>query len=141
MLTYRTSARRFGATWLTLLAGAGLVGAPWLFSARLEMGAWACLTTGALFVVGALLALVFNPTWGSELSGRTLTWWHEPKQLRRTVSVDELKAVYVRREADVAQLELGTRSLSVPRECLSESAAQWAQELHARFPHIELHVD
>jgi hypothetical protein len=142
MLSYRTSARHFWVTWLTLVAGVTLMVAPFIAVPPPGAGAtWACLATGGLFVLGALAALIANPTWGSEVSGRNLTWWHEAKRLQRTVSVDELRAVHVMREADVAQLEFATRSVSLPRECLHQDAAQWAQALHAQFPHIELHVD
>jgi hypothetical protein len=142
MLTYRTNARRHWATWLTFVAGATLTVAPFIAVPRPSAEAtWACVATGALFVIGALFAIVVNPTWGSEVKGRNLTWWHEAKKLERTVSVDELRAVHVMREADVAQLEFDTRSVSLPRECVQQDAVQWAQALHAQFPHIELHVD
>lgn len=138
MLSFSTSARKLWMTWVTLGGGLALLVLPLAMDLRV---AWVCLFTGAIFTLGALAALVVNPSWGSEVDDGTVTIWHEPKKLRRTISVSELKAVHVLREADVAQLELGTRSISVPRACVNDDAVAWAQALHARFPQVELHVD
>lgn len=138
MLSFSTSARKQWMTWVTLGAGLALLAAPLVVDTR---AAFVGLFTGALFTLGALVALVMNPSWGSEVSGNTLTFWHEPKRLRRTVSVTELKAVHVLRESNVAQLELATKTMLVPRECMHDDAVTWAQALHSQYPHVELRVE
>lgn len=136
MLSFNTSARKRWMTWVTLGGGLLLLAAPLALDPRV---AWVCLLVGGLFSVGALIRLVANPTWGTEVKNDTVTIWHEPKRLRRSVSVTELKAIHV--VSSVAHLELQSKSLAVPPECVNDDAVAWAQSLHARYPHVELRVE
>ncbi|MFT3710446.1 MAG: hypothetical protein QM817_22715 [Archangium sp.] len=140
-LRHQTSARKHWVTWAVLLAGLALIVAPPLFDTRPGLQSWTCIVTGALFALSALSTLVLNPTWGFVLEGRELTWWHDAKRLKRTVSVDELRVVHVHRDADMAELESMQGAMSLPRDCLKVPAEQFAAELHHAFPHIELRVD
>lgn len=91
--------------------------------------------------LSALVVLVLNPTWGVRIDGDTLKWWHDGRGEERTVSLTELCAVRVDREADVAALESTSGiHVVVPRECLEDSAQAWALQLHQRYPHIEFFV-
>jgi hypothetical protein len=140
MKTHAKNARRHPAPWITLLAGLVLAAFP-LFDPRPGLQAWSCLSAGALFSISALVVLVVNPTWGVRIDGDTLKWWHDGRGEERTVSLTELCAVRVDREADVAALESTSGiHVVVPRECLANSAQAWALELHQRYPHIEFHV-
>lgn len=140
MFTHRTTARRHWVTWVVMFAGLGLFAFPFI-DERPGLQAWTCMVTGGFFALGAISALVLNPSWGIELEGRTLRWWHEGKRLQRTISVDELRAVRVIHDADFAELESLQGPLSVPRDCLKVPAQEWAAGLHRQFPHIELRVE
>lgn len=140
MKALKRTARRHYAPWLILLAGVGLAVFP-MFDARPGLQAWSCVVAGGLFFLSALAVLVVNPTWGLSIEGDVVRWWHDGRGVQRTVSVTELRAVRIDRQADVAELEVtsGVHHV-VPRECLDGHAQDWAYQLHQQFPHIELHV-
>jgi len=111
------------------------------FDARVASQVWACLLVGGLLLMGAATTLMMNPSWGIELDGRVLRFWHDPRRVRRAVPVESVSLVRVHQAADVAELESTEGTMRVPRECLREPAASWAAALHAEFPHIELRVE
>jgi hypothetical protein len=128
-------------TWVLLAAGVALAAVPAVVESSPGLQTWTLLFTGGLLALTALASLIINPTWGSTLEGRTLTWWHDGKRLKRTISVDDLQLVHVHRDADLAELESRAGVLALPRDCLKLPAEQWAAELHRAFPHIELRVE
>ena len=139
MNAHRTDARSHPIPWIVLLAALALSVMPFA-DPRPGFHAWSCFIAGTLFGFGALVVLWLNPTWGLVVEGRTLRWWHDGRGEHRTVSVDDLQAVHVDAEADVAELQATTGLLTIPRDCLKGPAHTWATALHQRFPHIELRV-
>ena len=102
---------------------------------------------GALFVLGAAVALAFRSRWGSrvDIRRRAIIWWNgTPSSREMVISVDDIAVVRVETKWDSDRLILRGRNgkrIMLPDICVPHPQVNWARKLTTLFPHIRFETD